>query len=226
MRLKQSMNGYAFPLAGTVLTARASGALWWEAERLLAVSDLHLGKADRLARRAGALLPPYDTHETLTRLAAEIEALAPRTVICLGDSFDDDDAARDLPEPAADRLLALMAGRRWIWISGNHDPAPPDLGGSALADLALGPLRFRHIAERGAEGEVSGHYHPKMRRRLGGQSVARPCFLIDRRRAILPAFGAYTGGLATHAPVLDALMGADALAILTGPKALALPMRA
>lgn len=219
------MTGCDFHLAGAFLTACASGALWWRAERVLTVSDLHLGKAERLARRTGALLPPYDTAETLTRLAADIEACDPATVICLGDSFDDDTAARDLPGPAAGRLLAMMAGRRWIWIAGNHDPGDAAPGGTQLAEARLGALTFRHVAKPGAKGEISGHYHPKARLSLGGRRVSRACFLADRARAILPAYGAYTGGLATTDPALDALMGPEAVAILTGPRAVALPMR-
>ncbi|ARC87997.1 ligase-associated DNA damage response endonuclease PdeM [Rhodovulum sp. MB263] len=220
------MTGHDFTLAGARLSARGSGALWWEDEALLAVADLHLGKAERVARRGGALLPPYDTDETLTRLADEIAALAPRRVLCLGDSFDDDAAARALPEPAARRLLALMAGRHWIWISGNHDPAPVAPGGSALAEAEIGPLWFRHIAIPGERNEISGHYHPKARLCLGGRRVSRPCFLIDHARAILPAFGTYTGGLASRDRVLEQLMGPEAVAVLTGPKPLAVPMRA
>ena len=84
-----AMSAQTVVLAGITLAARASGALWWPDERLLCVADLHLGKSERLARRGGALLPPYETAETLDRLAAEIAALAPARVVCLGDSFDD-----------------------------------------------------------------------------------------------------------------------------------------
>lgn len=220
------MDGHAFTLAGEPLVALPSGALWWPQAGLLAVSDLHLGKAERLARRGGSLLPPYDTAETLSRLEAAVDGTAPRTVVCLGDSFDDDAAARSLPGGAAERLLCLMAGRRWIWVAGNHDPGPADLPGTHLAEVHEGPLTFRHVAMPGASAEVSGHYHPKLRLALGGRHVTRPCFLIDAARAILPAFGAYTGGLATGAGVLDALMGPDAIAVLTGPRACPVPMRA
>ena len=218
------MNGYAFTLAGAALTARGSGALWWPDRRLLVVADLHLGKAERMARRGGALLPPYETRDTLARLEAEIAALDPGTVLCLGDSFDDDAAAAALAEDETLWLARLMAGRRWLWVAGNHDPGPIDLGGSHLAAWRAGPLTFRHIAEPGARGEVSGHYHPKARLAPGGTHVARPCFLIDRARAILPAFGTYTGGLASRDAALAALMAPGALAVLTGPVARPIPM--
>jgi DNA ligase-associated metallophosphoesterase len=218
------MNGYDFTLSGARLTARPSGALWWPDEGLLAVSDLHLGKSDRMARRGGALLPPYEVRETLARLAAEIAATGPRTVLCLGDSFDDLAAAGSLDPADSAELSRLMAGRRWIWVEGNHDPGPVPIGGTHLADYRLGPLIFRHIAEPGAQGEISGHYHPKARLSLRGQAISRPCFLIDAARVILPAFGAYTGGMRCDDPALTALIGPQALAVLTGPAARAIPM--
>ncbi|WP_138465439.1 ligase-associated DNA damage response endonuclease PdeM [Poseidonocella sp. HB161398] len=216
------MTAHRFDLAGAPLEARPAGTLHWPAERLLCVSDLHLGKAERIARRGGAMLPPYETLDTLHRLSAEIAATDPAVVVALGDSFDDLAAAGHLPGEARGLLMAMAAGRRWIWIEGNHDAGPVDLPGSHLAELALGPLLFRHIARPGAApGEISGHYHPKAR--LGGQR--RSCFLIDAARAILPAFGTYTGGLDCLDPAFAPLMGPGALAVLTGRRALPVPLQ-
>ena len=214
------MNAHVFSLAGTELEARPSGALWWPGERLLCVSDLHFGKSGRLARRGGDLLPPYETRDTLARLEAEIRATAPRTVVCLGDSFDDLDAAGHLAEEDALWIARLQAGRRWVWAEGNHDPGPVGLGGEHLAELHVGSLTFRHIARSGATGEVSGHYHPKARIRM----VSRPCFLTDAARVVLPAFGTYTGGLAWTDPCLAALFPSGGTAVLTGPRQHAVPM--
>lgn len=217
---ERSMNGYAFTLCGAGLVARPSGALYWPEAGLLCVSDLHLGKSERLARRGGVLLPPYETQATLERLDADITATGARRVICLGDSFDDDLAAEAINE--ADRLWInrMMAGRDWTWIAGNHDPAAAIVGGSQRAEMHLGRLVFRHMAEPGASGEISGHYHPK----AGLAGRTRPCFLIDAQRAILPAFGAYTGGLRCTDPVLRGLMQPPAIAVLTGRQALPFPM--
>ena len=221
------MDGPDLGLAGATLTARASGALWWPAERLLCVADLHFGKSERIARRGGALLPPYETSETLDRLAAEIDRLAPAIVVCLGDSFDDLEAGAALAGPDAARLTALAAGRDWVWIAGNHDPAPLALPGRHLAEFRLGQLAFRHVAEAdAAPGEVSGHYHPKFRLPVGGRAVTRACFLHDARRLILPAFGAFTGGLNADHPALAALFSPPARAILTGAPCLAVPFPA
>ena len=219
------MTAHDFELCGATLRALASGALHWPAERLLAVSDLHLGKAERVARRGGSLLPPYETQDTLMRLEADIEATDPACVLCLGDSFDDSAAAGALPEDAQLWLARLMAGRRWIWVEGNHDPGPLDLGGSHRGSFVLGPLSFRHIARPEARGEISGHYHPKLRLALGGTRISRPCFLIDSARVILPAFGTYTGGLSTEAEALATLMAPGALAVLTGKRAQPVPMQ-
>jgi uncharacterized protein len=214
------MGDYRVNLCGAGLLVRPSGALYWEAERLLAISDLHLGRSERIARLGGALLPPYEVEETLLRLDAEIAAVDPLVVVCLGDSFDDL-AAANLPEPSRLWVLRMMAGRRWIWITGNHDPAPVALGGEHHGDFRLGSLVFRHIAQIGALGEISGHYHPKIR--LAGQRLA--CFLCDRARLILPAFGTYTGGMDAHRPEVLGLMGPGAIAILTGKTTRAIPFK-
>lgn len=218
------MNGYEFTLSGAPLKALGSGALWWPLESLLVVSDLHLGKSERIARRGGTSLPPYDTRDTLNRLAADIALTHARTVICLGDSFDDLVAAEALPEEERQWILRLQSGRRWVWIEGNHDPGPVEFGGAHLAELPLPPLTFRHIAQAGASGEISGHYHPKATLQAGGRNITRAAFLIDSNRVILPAYGTYTGGLQSRTPVLGELMRAEAIAVLTGPTPTAIPM--
>ena len=150
------MDGCNFDLGGTQLTALPSGALWWADMSALIVSDLHLGRSQRIARLGGGLLPPYEVADTLLRLDQDIAAARPRLVICLGDTFDDAQAANLAPDHAL-WLTRLMAGRRWVWIEGNHDPGPLYVGGEHRAELTLPPLTFRHIAQSGALAEVSGH---------------------------------------------------------------------
>jgi uncharacterized protein len=210
---------HPFTLAGADLLALPSGALFWPAQALLCVSDLHFGKSERLARRGGSLLPPYETRATLERLDADIEATCARCVVCLGDSFDDLAAAEGLDPADQLWLTRMMAGRQWIWIEGNHDAGPVDMGGSHLAALSLGPLRFRHIATPDTP-EISGHYHPKAR--LAGRSLR--CFLLDQHRLILPAYGAYTGGLWSHDAALTQILQPEALALVLGKTVLAIPM--
>jgi DNA ligase-associated metallophosphoesterase len=181
-------------IAGVTLVADLSGAFFWETERLLVVSDLHLEKGSSYAAR-GVLLPPYDTVATLSRLSAVVARHDPRTVIALGDSFHDRDAHRRLSAPDREAIAALQARRDWIWIFGNHDPAlPSDLGGVVASEVAIGPIVFRH-EPTGAIGEIAGHLHPKARVTTRGRTVERRCFASDEMRAIMPAFGAYTGGL-------------------------------
>jgi DNA ligase-associated metallophosphoesterase len=181
-------------VAGVTLCADLSGALYWDEQRLLVVSDLHLEKGSSYAMR-GQLLPPYDTIATLGRLGAVVTHYDPRIVIALGDSFHDREAHDRLTSPDRGTLAALQTRRDWVWICGNHDPDLPDtLGGSVAAEVAIGAITFRH-EPTGAAGEISGHLHPKARVATRGRSVERRCFASDGARAIMPAFGAYAGGL-------------------------------
>lgn len=218
------MRTYEFILGGARLTALPSGALWWSETGILCVSDLHLGRSGRIARRGGSMLPPYDNAATLTRLEADILNRNPATIICLGDSFDDLQSAEEMSRSDHMWLTSLMAGRRWVWIEGNHDPGPVSLGGTHLGRYREGPLTFRHIADPDTSGEVSGHFHPKTRIVAKGRSIVRPCFLVDDKRLILPAYGAYTGGLRSDNAVLKELMSPDALAIMTGQRAQPVPL--
>ncbi|WP_179379179.1 ligase-associated DNA damage response endonuclease PdeM [Jannaschia marina] len=215
---------HAFTFAGHAMVARASGALHWPSEGLLVVSDLHLGKSDRVARDGGALLPPYEVRDTLARLAADVAETAPRAVVSLGDTFDDMAAAATLAPADRDALTVLARGREWIWVTGNHDPAPTGLPGTAAEAVTCADVTFRHIAGDGPGPEVSGHYHPKARMRLRGRAVSRPCFLRDDARMILPAYGTYTGGLRSEDPALAALMAPNARAILAGSPMVEIPM--
>jgi DNA ligase-associated metallophosphoesterase len=181
-------------IAGITLVADLSGAFFWESERLLVVSDLHLEKGSSYAAR-GVLLPPYDTVATLSRLSAVIAWHDPRTVIALGDSFHDRKAHQRLSLGDREAIASLQARRDWIWIAGNHDPElPSDLGGAVASEVAIGAIVFRH-EPTGAIGEIAGHLHPKARVTTRGRTMERRCFASDGMRSVMPAFGAYTGGL-------------------------------
>jgi DNA ligase-associated metallophosphoesterase len=185
-----------FRLNGAELIAHLSGALWWPAMATLVVADLHFEKGSAFAER-GRLLPPYDSAVTLERLEALVARFRPRRVICLGDSFHDGRAGERFPPSLGERLAGLARATDWIWIQGNHDPAPPEgWGGRVLEIFAEGPLQFRHeAAAHQAAGEISGHFHPKAGISWRGRRVTGRCFVEDGRRLILPAFGAYAGGL-------------------------------
>jgi len=163
---------------------------------MLVVADLHFEKGSAYALR-GQLLPPYDTGETLRRLEAEVAALAPRTVVFLGDSFHDGGGEARLAASDVARLQAIAAGRSLVWVVGNHDAdGPRVLPGEVVDDLGLAGLILRHEPQDGHQpGETAGHLHPAARIVARGRTVRRRCFVTDGERVVLPAFGSYAGGL-------------------------------
>lgn len=204
---REQMPG-AIAIAGEAALCDMRGALYLPDMRTLVVSDLHLEKGSAFARR-GQLLPPYDTGATLEKLSAVISDYRPSTVVSLGDSFHDGGGAGRLPPAYREKLLSLMLGRDWIWVSGNHDPdAPADLLGIVADEIAVGRLRFRHEPQEGAgAGEIAGHLHPGAVVVQRGRAVRRRCFATDGDRLVMPAFGAYTGMLnvlhTAFAPLFD-----------------------
>lgn len=194
---QQMKAGAVMRVAGAALWPDWTGALFWLDESALMVADLHLEKGSAYAAR-GQFLPPYDSASTLLRLESALQRFSPRHVIALGDTFHDKTAeARLAPETAQclTRLVAMTP--RWTWIAGNHDPAPGGaFGGEIQTGLKLGPLTLTHEPAPGAApGEVAGHLHPVARLSTPGRRVRRRCFVADATRVVLPAFGAYAGGL-------------------------------
>jgi DNA ligase-associated metallophosphoesterase len=204
----------AMIVAGAELTLLADGAMWWSATRTLVVSDLHLEKGSRMAMR-GQFVPPYDTQLTLSLVERLVVALAPERVISLGDAFDDCQGAARLDPAAMARIQAMQGRCDWIWIAGNHDPlVTAAIGGIQTDEVAIGPLVFRHEPRRGAvTGEIAGHLHPAARVFLGPKSVRRRCFVGDGTRLILPAIGAYTGGLSVLSDAFDGLFRRDTMSV-------------
>ena len=171
------------------------GIIFIPATQMLIVSDLHLEKASFLAR-FGVLLPPYDTAATLCTLFEVVEEYKPKTVICLGDSFHDADGPHRLAESHLQRLLSMMEGREWFWVSGNHDEAMPSgFPGVSVREIVIDGLTFRHFPLIGARHEIAGHLHPGARVVSRGRSLRRRCFLTDNNRIVMPAFGSLTGML-------------------------------
>lgn len=210
--------GLRIELAGTSVMLRGSGALWLEVERTLVVADLHFEKGSSYAARFGQMLPPYDTRETLDRLDREIAALSPARLIFLGDSFHDGAGEDRLADDDAERLRGLARGRELIWAVGNHDEdGPRVLPGEVIAEANILGLTLRHAPEAGDQpGEVAGHLHPAARVSSGRGSVRRRCFVTDGSRLILPAFGAYTGGLNVLDLAFSGLFGGPLLAATLG----------
>jgi DNA ligase-associated metallophosphoesterase len=186
--------GNLIVLAGVPLLADPFGALYWPEQGLLVIADLHLEKGSSYAAR-GQLLPPYDTAATLVRLARLIAHYAPRCVVALGDSFHDAGGPARLSDEDRDNVRRLQRGRDWIWITGNHDPEPAEnIGGTFIETLTIGGLNFRHLPS-GTSSEICGHLHPVARIAHRGRAVSRRCFAANKTRMVMPAFGAFTGGL-------------------------------
>ena len=215
------MTPFAFQCAGETLEALPAGALYWPSRRLLAVADLHLEKGSSYAVNALKLLPRHDTRQTLAALSALLDTVEPETVVCLGDSFHDREAIGRLPDDERRSIERLTSRARFVWIAGNHDPAPPPDGwGQVAVEVADAPLVFRHEAMFGpAPGEVSGHYHPVAALTVQGRGIRRRCFLTDGHRVILPAFGAYAGGLNALNPAIAQLFPGDYDALVVGKDA-------
>jgi DNA ligase-associated metallophosphoesterase len=199
-------------LVGKSFIADRSGALYWPAERMLIVADLHLEKGSHYAQR-GLMLPPYDTRETLVKLAEAIERFEPDIVLSLGDGLHDPGAFERMGAEDREILRILQDGRRWIWVTGNHDPCIADgLGGEVVATVALAGLTFRHEPRPGpVTHEIAGHLHPAAKLSIQGATIRRPCFVGNRLRLVLPAFGAFTGGLNVLDDAFAALFGASGL---------------
>lgn len=194
-----------FSFAGEELLLTAGQALYWPRERALLVADLHLEKASFYAR-FGQLLPPYDSRETLGRVADAVMQTGARRVFCLGDNFHDTDGAARLESHAAGMLEALTRATDWVWVSGNHDLGKVPCG-TAIDELEVAGLILRHeaLAEE-TRPELSGHFHPKLKVTARGRRVVRPCAVASERKLILPAFGALTGGMDAADPAIIAAM--------------------
>ena len=204
---------------GALLIAEPAGALVWPEQSLLVVADLHLEKGSTLARR-GTLLPPYDTRSTLTRLETVLRRWRPRRVISLGDGFHDGRASARLTAEDRRRLADLIAAHDWLWVTGNHDPTPPEgLGGRTEATVEIGGIVLRHVPDGCPSGaEVAGHLHPVASVAVRGRRLRRRCFVGDDRRLLLPAFGSYAGGLDVFDPAIAGLFQAGFRAALLGER--------
>lgn len=191
------MTAAVLELNGAQFVPDISGALYWPARQMLIASDLHLEKGSAFAAR-GTLLPPYDSIATLARLAEVIARLSPAHVILAGDTFHDGKAMARMAPEAVDQLQALMAsGPRFTFIAGNHDPETLLGPAAAVTDeWREDGIIIRHEPHfMAALGEIAGHLHPVASIDVRGRRLRRRCFVCDGTRLLLPAFGAYAGGL-------------------------------
>lgn len=212
--------GLRVALANVEVMLRWSGALWLERERTLIVADLHFEKGSSYAARFGQMLPPFDTRETLDRLDREIAQLAPQRLVFLGDSFHDGAGEARLASDDYRRLEGLALGRELVWAVGNHDAdGPQTLPGEIIDEANIAGLTLRHEPTPGAQpGEVAGHLHPAAKVSSGRATVRRRCFVTDGARLVLPAFGAYAGGLNILDKAFSGLFEGPVLAGALGPR--------
>lgn len=201
--------------AGHEFFASPDGALYWPAEQALLVADLHLEKASWFAA-GGQFLPPYDSLATLQALSQDIERTGVHRLYCLGDSFHDRFGCDRLPASARELLASMTSQLDWVWIVGNHDVGFVDhIGGRIEEECEVGGLILRHEAVAGeTRPEMSGHFHPKFRLSLKGRGVSRRCFVASDTKLILPAYGAFTGGLDARHPEIVRKIGAGASALV------------
>ncbi len=193
-------------------------ALYWPAERALLVADLHLEKASYYAQH-GQMLPPYDSRDTLERVACAIRETGARRVLTLGDNFHDDAGPERLEPHAAGMLAALTRVVDWVWVTGNHDAGlDARVGGTVADELEIAGMVLRHKAMAGEmRPEFSGHFHPKLSVTVRQKHIRRACAVVSRNaggsgRIILPAFGTLTGGMDAADPaILSALQPALAI---------------
>ena len=181
------------------------GALYWPAEGVLIVSDLHFEKSSHFAAK-GCFLPPYDTNFTLEKMHQICKILSPKTILFLGDIFHDANGLNRLTGETKAIFESLLNNHSIIWIDGNHDKGNAPKGITVHSTYHRNGVTFNHIAQKDATHEISGHYHPCVNFRHKGHKVRKPCFMHDDNKIIMPAYGSLTGGLDYQSAYLQKIM--------------------
>src|SRR6478736_3613348 len=190
---------YATALCGEQVELLALRALHWPRERTVFVADVHLGKAAAF-RAGGVPLPRGSTAADLARLTRLIERTSAARLVVLGDFLH----ARAGRVPALSYVFVAWRTRQAttdvVLVRGNHDARagdPPADWNVRCVDepYALPPFLACHMTNSPPSGyALCGHLHPGIRiHGSGGETARLPCFVIGNRRAILPAFGRFTG---------------------------------
>lgn len=191
-------------LAGAELWLLADKAIWWPAQQVLLVADIHFGKAATY-RALGQPVPHGTTADNLRRLDALLERFDCRRLIFLGDFLH----AREAQTEATLAALAAWRARHpalaVTLVRGNHDKRagdpPPALNIEVVVEpLLLGPFALQHEPHPHPTYSVlAGHLHPAYRLRgRGRQSLRLPCFVLAEDVSLLPSFGSFTGAMNLH----------------------------
>ena len=216
-------SGFTAALGDERVELLAARALHWPRERTVFVADVHLGKAAAF-RAGGVPLPRGSTAADLARLTRVLRQTGAQRLVVLGDFL----------HGAAGRVSALdVAFRAWradhasidlVLVRGNHDDRagdpPAEWNIAVVAEPhPLAPFLACHVPVSPRSGyALCGHVHPGVTLRgRADQSERLPCFVLGRRRAILPAFGTFTG-LARASPLTG-----DRLVAIAGTRLFALP---
>ena len=194
--------GQPLPLtiAGETLNLLPERALWWPAQRVLWVADLHLGKAATF-RALGQPVPSGTTAANLQRLSKLIAHYQPVQLVFLGDFLH-------AAQSRTTTLLAALADWRsahaalaCTLVRGNHDSRagdPPVELGIIVVDEPhpMGPFDACHYPQRQPDRMVlAGHVHPALTLQGAGRDRLRlPCFCLEAGQLVLPAFGEFTCG--------------------------------
>lgn len=194
-------------IAGELVLLRPERAVWWPARRTLLVADLHLGKEAFFAAH-GIPMPRAILDETLLRLDGLVAACGAERIVVVGDLMH---ATAGLTAAVRERVATWRRSRpvRFELVEGNHDRAAalPGEWGVHRRDEGErdGPFLYRHdpasLVERSAAGEGftwCGHLHPTVRLADGVDRIVLPCFEIGGRRGLLPAFTAFSRGVAVE----------------------------
>lgn len=189
----------AYRLHDEAVELCADRALWWTRARTLFVADVHLGKAAAF-RAGGVPVPRGSTARDLARLEALVAATKAERLVVLGDFLHAKRGVVPALETAFVAWRARHASLALTLVRGNHDAhagdPPEDWRVDVVAEPhAMPPFLACHVPASPRTGyALCGHVHPGVRLSGRGDDTARlPCFLIGRRRVILPAFGRMTG---------------------------------
>ena len=193
---------YKFILHDQTLWLSPERCIFWEEEKALILSDLHLGKSGHF-RKSGIGVPQNIFKEDLQRLFAQIQFFKPSQLLIVGDLFH---------SHANKEMNMFLKWRKDIphlhlrLIRGNHDILSKKFYADANIEVTKQKLLvknfcFTHDINETCEEEssntnftFSGHVHPGISMNgIGKQSLRLPCFYFTKQYAILPAFSLFTG---------------------------------
>ncbi len=193
------MSSHAVNVVGERLLLLPEKAVFWPAQEMLIIADIHFGKAASF-RALGVPVPRGTTTENLLGLDALVNAHGARHVMFLGDFLHARAAHASSTQQA---MLAWRETRRDLRLTlvrGNHDKHagdPAAVLGIELVDEphAVGPFAFCHHPDLDTGAYVmAGHVHPAWVLATRFDALRLPCFVVGSHRMILPSFGSFTGG--------------------------------